>query len=247
MITNLRSRLKFVKVLLATSLFALITQNLFALEEKINLKSWEGPYVGLGYSDSKLVDEHVEYRVSDGTANGYTGKTNIIKKIPSIFIGHNWVNEKNILSGVEFSIEKRNFFKDDYQKFNGVTDTDYPTMVKSKGYGYSLKGRVGEIINEQRTLIYVTGGIVQIPIERKYCSTSCYSGSDIDTYSRNERGLLLGLGLEHKFQGDISFKFDYEHRNYSTPDFIPEKAWTGLQEFHDTREDSFKVSLVKSF
>ena len=247
MITNLRSRLKFVKVLLATSLFALITQNLFALEEKINLKSWEGPYVGLGYSDSKLVDEHVEKRVSDGTANGYTGKTNIIKKIPSIFIGHNWVNEKNILSGVEFSIEKRNFFKDDYQKFNDVTDTDYPTMVKSKGYGYSLKGRVGEIINEQRTLIYVTGGIVQIPIERKYCSTSCYSGSDIDTYSRNERGLLLGLGLEHKFQGDISFKFDYEHRNYSTPDFIPEKAWTGLQEFHDTREDSFKVSLVKSF
>ena len=247
MITNLISRLKFVKVLLATSLFALITQNLFALEEKINLKSWEGPYVGLGYSDSKLVDEHVEKRVSDGTANGYTGKTNIIKKIPSIFIGHNWVNEKNILSGVEFSIEKRNFFKDDYQKFNGVTDTDYPTMVKSKGYGYSLKGRVGEIINEQRTLIYVTGGIVQIPIERKYCSASCYSGSDIDTYSRNERGLLLGLGLEHKFQGDISFKFDYEHRNYSTPDFIPEKAWTGLQEFHDTREDSFKVSLVKSF
>ena len=57
----------------------------------------------------------------------------------------------------------------------------------------------------------------------------------------------MGLGLEHKFQGDISFKFDYEHRNYSTPDFIPEKAWTGLQEFHDTREDSFKVSLVKSF
>ena len=108
MITNLISRLKFVKVLLATSLFALITQNLFALEEKINLKSWEGPYVGLGYSDSKLVDEHVKYRVSNGTANGYTGKTNIIKKIPSIFIGHNWVNEKNILSGVEFSIEKRN-------------------------------------------------------------------------------------------------------------------------------------------
>lgn len=246
MITNLKNRLKFAKVLLATSLFALITQNLFALEEKINLKSWEGPYVGLGYSESKLVDEHAEYFVNGG-ANNYTGDTSIIKKIPSIFIGHNWVNEKNILSGVEFSIEKRNFFKDDYQKLNGVNDTTFPTMVKSKGYGYSLKGRVGEIINEQRTLIYVTGGIVQIPIERKYCQNSCYSGSNIDTYSRNERGLLLGFGLEHKFQGDISFKFDYEHRNYSTPDFIPEKAWTGLQEFHDTREDSFKASLVKSF
>ena len=247
MITNLRSRLKFAKVLLATSLFALITQNLFALEEKIDLKSWEGPYVGLGYSDSELNDDHEEFRVNGGGANGYTGDTNIIKKIPSIFIGHNWVNEKNILSGVEFSIEKRNFFKDDYQKFNGVTDTSFPTMVKSKGYGYSLKGRVGEIINEQRTLIYVTGGIVQIPIERKYCFSSCYSGSNIDTYSRNERGLILGFGLEHKFQGDISFKFDYEHTEYSTPDFIPTNAWSGLREIHDTTEDSFKVSIVKSF
>jgi opacity protein-like surface antigen len=121
-------------------------------------------------------------------------------------------------------------------------------MVKSKGYGYSLKGRVGEIINEQRTLIYVTGGIVQIPIERKFCSDSCYSGSDIDTFKRNERGLVLGFGLEHKFQGDISFKFDYEHREYSTPDFNTVNAYgADFLEFHDTREDSFKVSLIKSF
>ena len=181
MITKLRKKLKFTGVLLVTSLFALITQDLFALEKKINLKSWEGPYVGLGYSDSKLVDEHKEYVVSDGTANGFTGDTSIKKKTPFILIGHNWVHEKNILSGVEFSIEKRNFFKDDYQKLNGVTNTSYPTMVKSKGYGYSLKGRVGEIINEQRTLIYVTGGIVQIPIERIYCCNRWYSGSNFET------------------------------------------------------------------
>jgi len=247
MITKLKKKLKFTGVLLVTSLFALITQDLFALEKKINLKSWEGPYVGLGYSDSKLVDEHKEYVVSDGTANGYTGDTSIKKKTPFILIGHNWVHEKNILSGVEFSIEKRNFFKDDYQKYNGVTATSFPTMAKSKGYGYSLKGRVGEIINEQRTLIYLTGGIVQIPIERKYCFNSCYSGSNFDTYSRNERGLVLGFGLEHKFQGDISFKFDYEHTEYSTPDFIPTNAWSGLKEIQDTTEDSFKVSIVKSF
>ena len=80
MITKLRKKLKFTGVLLVTSLFALITQDLFALEKKINLKSWEGPYVGLGYSDSKLVDEHKEYLVSDGTANGFTGDTSIKKK-----------------------------------------------------------------------------------------------------------------------------------------------------------------------
>jgi opacity protein-like surface antigen len=231
---------------LIVSLFFLSTQISFAVEgKKINLKDWQGPYVGLGYADSKLADDHTE--TYQGVQNGFTGDTSIIKKTPSIFIGHNWVYEKNILSGLEFSIEKRNFFKDDYQKINGVYSS-FPTSLKSKGYGYSLKGRVGEIINEQRTLIYVTGGIVQIPIERKFCTTSCYSGSRIDTFKRNERGLILGFGLEHKLQGDISFKFDYEHRDYSTPDFATVNAYgADFLELHDTREDSFKVSLIKSF
>ena len=57
----------------------------------------------------------------------------------------------------------------------------------------------------------------------------------------------MGLGLEHKFQGDISLKFDYEHRQYETPDFVPVNAWQNLKEIHDTYENSFKVSLVKSF
>ena len=57
----------------------------------------------------------------------------------------------------------------------------------------------------------------------------------------------MGLGLEHKFQGDISLKFDYEHREYETPDFVPVNAWQNLKEIHDTSENSFKVSLVKSF
>ena len=183
---------------------------------------------------------------STGEANGFTGNVSSIKKIPSIFIGYNWVDEKKLLSGLEFSIEKRNFFKNDFQYLNGVVDTTFPTTVKSEGYGYSLKGRIGEVINDQ-TLIYVTGGIAIVPIERKFCSISCSDPARTDTYKRNERGLILGLGLEHKFQGDISLKFDYEHRQYETPDFVPVNAWQNLKEIHDTYENSFKVSLVKSF
>jgi opacity protein-like surface antigen len=227
-------------------LIILNTQVSFAQDKKINLKSWEGSYAGLGYSDSKLVDDHIEVRTSTGVANGYTGNISSIKKIPSIFIGYNWVDEKKLLSGLEFSIEKRNFFKNDFQYFNGVVDTTFPTNVKSEGYGYSLKGRIGEVINDQ-TLIYVTGGIAIVPIERKFCSISCSDPARTDTYKRNERGLILGLGLEHKFQGDISLKFDYEHRQYETPDFVPVNAWQNLKEIHDTSENSFKVSLVKSF
>ena len=238
--------MKIINLQVIVFLFFLSTQNSFAQNKKINLKDWQGSYVGIGYSDSKLVDNFIE--MDEDELNGYTGTTPITKKTPSIFIGYNWVLEKNILSGLEFSIEKRNFFKDSYQKDEeGVIDTDFPTSLKSKGYGYSLKGRVGEIINDQ-TLIYVTGGIVQIPIERKFCKVSCYSGSEIDTFKRNERGLILGFGLEHKLQGDISFKFDYEHREYSTPDFVPVNAYgADYKEIHDTKEDSFKVSLIKSF
>ena len=226
-------------------LFFLSTQNSFAQNKKINLKDWQGSYVGIGYSNSKLVDDHIE--MDEDEPSGYTDNIPITKKTPSIFIGYNWVLEKNILSGLEFSIEKRNFFKDSYQKYEGVIDTDYPTILKSKGYGYSLKGRVGEIINDQ-TLIYVAGGIVQIPMERKYCTDSCYSGSEIDTFKRNERGLMLEFGLEHKLQGDISFKFNYEHRKYSTPDFVTINAYgPNYKEIHDTKEHSFRVSLIKSF
>jgi opacity protein-like surface antigen len=241
---KLIKQLKFITFQVILSLIILNTQISFAQDKKINLKSWEGSYAGLGYSDSKLIDDHIEVRTSDGTANGFTGHLSSEKKIPSIFIGYNWVDEKKLLSGLEFSIEKRNFFKNDFQYLNGVVDTRYPTTLKSEGYGYSLKGRVGEIINDQ-TLIYVTGGFAIVPIERKFCGNSSCSLSD--TYKRNERGLILGLGLEHKFQGDISLKFDYEHRQYETPDFVPVNAWQNLKEIHDTYENSFKVSLVKSF
>ncbi len=227
-------------------LIILNTQVSFAQDKKINLKSWEGSYAGLGYSDSKLVDDHIEVSTSTGEANGFTGNVSSEKKTPSIFIGYNWVDEKKLLSGLEFSIEKRNFFKNDFQYANGVVVTTFPTTLKSEGYGYSLKGRIGEVINDQ-TLIYVTGGIAIVPIERKFCSISCSDPARTDTYKRNERGLILGLGLEHKFQGDISLKFDYEHRQYETPDFVPVNAWTDLKEIHDTKENSFKVSLVKSF
>ena len=228
------------------SLILLNTQISFAQDKKINVQSWQGSFVGLGYSHSKLVDDHIEVRTDDGSPNGYTGHVSVKEKIPSIFIGYNWVVEKNLLTGLEFSIEKRNFFKSDFQYLNGVVDTTFPTTLKSEGYGYSLKGRIGEIINDQ-TLIYVTGGIAIVPIERKFCSTSCSNSATTDTYKRNERGLILGLGLEHKFQGDISLKFDYEHREYETPDFVPVNAWQNLKEIHDTSENSFKVSLVKSF
>ena len=241
---KLIKQLKLLTFQVILSLIILNTQVSFAQDKKINLKSWEGSYAGLGYSDSKLVDDHIEVRTSDGTANGFTGHVSSEKKIPSIFIGYNWVDEKKLLSGLEFSIEKRNLFKSDFQYLNGVVDTRFPTTLKSEGYGYSLKGRIGEIINDQ-TLIYVTGGIAIVPIERKFCGNSSCSLSD--TYKRNERGLILGLGLEHKFQGDISLKFDYEHRQYETPDFVPVNAWQNLKEIHDTSENSFKVSLVKSF
>jgi opacity protein-like surface antigen len=243
---KLIKQLKFLTFQVILSLIILNTQISFAQDKKINLKSWEGSYAGLGYSDSKLVDDHIEVRTSTGEANGYTGNISSIKKIPSIFIGYNWVDEKKLLSGLEFSIEKRNFFKNDFQYLNGVVDTTYPTTLKSEGYGYSLKGRIGEVINDQ-TLIYVTGGIAIVPIERKFCSTSCSNPATTDTFKRNEKGLILGLGLEHKFQGDISLKFDYEHRQYETPDFVPVNAWHNLKEIHDTYENSFKVSLVKSF
>jgi opacity protein-like surface antigen len=243
---KLIKQLKLLTFQVILSLIILNTQISFAQDKKINLKSWEGSYAGLGYSDSKLVDDHIEVRTSDGTVNGYTGHVSSEKKIPSIFIGYNWVDEKKLLSGLEFSIEKRNLFKSDFQYFNGVVDTRYPTTLKSEGYGYSLKGRVGEIINDQ-TLIYVTGGIAIVPIERKFCVTSCSDPARTDTYKRNEKGLILGLGLEHKFQGDISLKFDYEHRQYETPDFVPVNAWIAYKEIHDNTENSFKVSLVKSF
>ena len=137
------------------SLILLNTQISFAQDKKINVQSWQGSFVGLGYSHSKLVDDHTEVLTSDGSSSGYTGHVSVKEKIPSIFIGYNWVVEKNLLTGLEFSIEKRNFFKSDFQYLNGVVDTNFPTTLKSEGYGYSLKGRIGEIINDQ-TLIYVT-------------------------------------------------------------------------------------------
>ena len=94
--------MKIINLQVIVFLFFLSTQNSFAQNKKINLKDWQGSYVGIGYSDSKLVDDFIE--MDEDELNGYTGNTPITKKTPSIFIGYNWVLEKNIISGLEFSI-----------------------------------------------------------------------------------------------------------------------------------------------
>ena len=48
--------MKIINLQVIVFLFFLSTQNSFAQNKKINLKDWQGSYVGIGYSDSKLVD-----------------------------------------------------------------------------------------------------------------------------------------------------------------------------------------------
>jgi hypothetical protein len=78
---KLIKQLKLLTFQVILSLIILNTQISFAQDKKINLKSWEGSYAGLGYSDSKLVDDHIEVSTSNGTANGYTGHLSSEKKL----------------------------------------------------------------------------------------------------------------------------------------------------------------------
>ena len=185
----------------------------------IKVSNFSGTYVGgsIGAvvdADSRII-EYFNGSGEVGAAGiktGYTSHDNPEGLKGSGFIGYNFVNNKNILLGVEASY---NFYSgaDDevFEKNKGVIDSNYAVKTKIE-QDVSIKGRLGYVFNNDKTLGYVTGGYTNGRV--KHLTRNILISKDgADTKSQD--GYIVGIGVEHFLNNKFTARVEYNYTEFN--------------------------------
>ena len=199
------------------SIVSLLTFNHISSAD-IKISNFSGTYVG--GSIGAVVD--ADSRIQDyfngsqgnvaGTKTGYTSHDNPEGLKGSGFIGYNFVNNKNILLGVEASY---NFYSgaDDevFEKDEGVIDSNHAVKTKIE-QDVSIKGRLGYVFNNDKTLGYVTGGYTNGSV--KHLTRNILISKDgADTKSQD--GYIVGFGVEHFLNNKFTARVEYNYTEFN--------------------------------
>ena len=206
-----------------------------------------GPYVGahLGYVEGHDKGKEV---LQNGTPNGYTQKTSPDGVLYGLFAGYNKVLENNLLLGLEGDYENRNADDKTSQKQNGVTDPASLTKTTLRNAA-SIRGKLGYIFNDNRTLAYVTGGYAVAEIKRKFSNTDTITypvGSE--SHTKWQDGWTAGFGLEHLLGNNLSARAEYRYADYGKETVSVARLYNGNKERQKYDEEhSIQVGLIYHF
>lgn len=198
------------------SAFLLVFNHISSADIKIN--NFSGIYVGgsLGAvvdADSRIIDyTNGSLGNAPELKTGFTSHDNPEGLKGSGFIGYNFVNNKNILLGVEASY---NFYSgaDDevLEDYNGVPTPSYGIKTKIE-QDVAIKGRIGYIFNNDKTLGYVTGGYTNGRV--KHLTRNIVSSIDgADTKSQD--GYIVGIGVEHFLNNKFTARVEYNYTEFN--------------------------------
>ena len=203
---------------------------------------FDGLYLGghLGYARGK--DSGQEY--DTGVRTTFTQRARPDGTTYGMFAGYNWVRPNNLLLGVEADVGGGSQSDSTLQLDSGVPDPTYPTTTKIRAKA-SLLGRVGVLLNEQRSLAYITGGYSAAHIETTFRDVSVPASQTGTTW---KGGWALGAGFEHGVTNDLSLRFayryaDYGHRTVSTSVVFG----AGLSERQSYTDQEVTLGLVYRF
>jgi len=204
--------------------------------------NYSGFYLGatLGYVDGE--DKTTESL--DGEINGYTSKTTPKGWLLSALGGYNWVLQNNILLGIEGDLDYRN--ADDRSDFfnDGDVDPDYSVESDLK-YAASLRGRLGYLLKNDKTLVYATAGLGAANIKRTYFDNdSEISQSSTDT----QTGIMAGFGLEQSISDVLSIQAEYRYADYGDKAVSTDEVYgSGYSEEQKYTEQSLRIGVVYHF
>jgi len=193
------------------SIVSLLTFNHISSAD-IKVSNFSGTYVGGSIGAVVDADSRTTEYNEDGSRTGYTTHSNPEGLKGSGFIGYNYVNDKNILLGVEASY---NFYSDAddkvFEKDEGVVDSDYAAKTKIE-QDVSIKGRLGYVFNNDKTLGYITGGyttgrikVIQRDIDEED------EGAD----TKSQDGFIVGMGIEHFLNNKFTARVEYNYTEFS--------------------------------
>ena len=200
------------------SIVSLLTFNHISSAD-IKVSNFSGTYVGGSIGAVVDADNRIkEYSNGSGdsgaagTKTGYTAHNNPEGLKGSGFIGYNFVNDKNILLGVEASY---NFYSgaDDevIEDLNGVPDSDYTVKTKIE-QDVSIKGRLGYVFNNDKTLGYITGGYTTGRI--KFIQRDLEDDEE-GAETKSQDGFIVGMGIEHFLNNKFTARVEYNYTEFS--------------------------------
>ena len=192
------------------SIVSLLTFNHISSAD-IKVSNFSGTYVGGSIGAVVDADNRItEYE--DGSKTGYTAHNNPEGLKGSGFIGYNFVNNKNILLGVEASY---NFYSgaDDevFEKNKGVIDSNYALKTKIE-QDVSIKGRLGYVFNNDKTLGYMTGGYTTGRVKHL---TRDYESDEEGADTKSQDGFIVGMGIEHFLNNKFTARVEYNYTEFS--------------------------------
>ena len=174
----------------------IVVAGAFLVAGVANSADWSGPYVGAHYGqaenkasgdfDTAGDDPQVNWSDEDGTGDAY-----------GVQVGYN-IQQGRMVYGVELSYTETDLDEgfvdgeDDLQEFE---TEDY----------WTIRGKVGRLINNDATLVYLTAGYAEVDAEVRTEQTPG-EGSGPATSSLDADALILGLGAEHRVNDAFSIK-----------------------------------------
>jgi len=220
---KLIKQLKLLTLQLIISLIFLNTEISFAQNKKINLKDWEGSYIGVGVAKSS---SKTEIRDADGTGDHYALNRGTKDKNQDeiIFkIGHLEQLNNNILLGIELNkyadikTSTLNTNSDAGFYFNTGGSIDRNTLKLEDIISLELK--LATVL--ENLMIYGKFGVATLKSNQR--NTEDLDPDDIGQSTARHYGSVVGIGIEKKvsifndpkLDNNTSISFEYNMMNFN--------------------------------
>ena len=230
---KLIKQLKLLTFQVILSLIILNTQISFAQSKKINLKDWEGSYIGIGVANSASKTEIRDatpaidhFALNNGTKDKSQDK--IIFKI-----GHLEQLNNNILLGIE--LNKYSDIKTESLNTNAAAEPNYDAAYDKTRLHLediiSLDLRVGTVLENQdnflnNSMIYGKIGVATLRSSTRSHETGKSSGVYDDHIGESKArhyGSVVGIGIEKKLSifddpklsNNTSISLEYNMMNFN--------------------------------
>ncbi len=204
---------------------------------------FSGSYVGLslGY----VYGQDSDKESWSGVPNGWTTNTSPNGALLGLAAGFNQVLENHILLGVEGDYEFRDAEDKTLFESNGVPDSRYPMTTELQS-ALSIRGRVGYLFNNDKTLAYFTGGFASVEIKRTYYDTAATTNSQ--SITKRQYGWTTGLGVEHFVTEKLSLQAEYRYADYEDVELNSNIVYgSGTTEKQQYDEQSLRVGMMYHF
>ena len=231
------------KNLLITVALLLLSTLAFADNE------FSGPYIGIQAGWVNGRDGGSEFTPPNPTPNG----ENLISKpsgaLYGLTAGYNWLFDNDVLLGIELGVEKRNANDSRAAYADGIPVPNYPYRTELET-SVSVMPKLGHLIANGTTLLFVTAGYELADIKRTYTNNDWNHGA-FDSASNWQGGWAGGLGVERVIKENLTAKIEYRYADLGKHNFPvgaldsdPVGHWVEKQSYI---ENSIRVGLMYHF